>query len=166
MTTSTDTYRRELVQALRMCNVPPDRIGEIVAEVESHVADTGEDPREAFGPARDYAAGFSRPRSRGSVAALVALVLLGALCGFLIAEGVFGLVRDESALGLPAWVALTAGVLLWIPPILAQLRRNAPVHDPRSGRPITPGPAAVVLGMSAFLAVLALACWGLAVLTT
>jgi hypothetical protein len=166
MTTSTDTYRRELVQALRMGNVPPERIGEIVAEVESHVADTGEDPREAFGPARDYAAGFGHPRSRGSVAALAALVLLGALCGFLLAEGVFGLVRDEAVLGMPAWVALTAGAVLWIPALLAQLRRNLPVRDPRTGRPITPGPVAVAVGMSAFLAVLALACWGLAVLTT
>jgi hypothetical protein len=66
MTSATGTYRRELVQALRLHDVPPERIGEIVAEVESHVADTGEDPREAFGPARDHAAGSSGPRSRGA----------------------------------------------------------------------------------------------------
>ena len=60
MTRATETHRRELVQALRLHDVPPERIGEIVAEVESHVADTGEDPREAFGPARDYAAGHGR----------------------------------------------------------------------------------------------------------
>ncbi|MGR6966888.1 hypothetical protein ACU610_20735 [Geodermatophilus sp. URMC 61] len=78
----------------------------------------------------------------------------------------FGLVRDEPALGMPAGVALTAGAVLWIPALVSQLRRNLPVRDPRDGRPITPGPAAVAVGTSAFLAVLAVACWGLAVLTS
>ena len=53
--TSTD-YTRRLILALRLKDVPGDRIGEIVAEVESHVADTGEDPVEAFGTPRAYAA--------------------------------------------------------------------------------------------------------------
>ncbi|WP_448611009.1 hypothetical protein [Geodermatophilus sp. URMC 60] len=127
MTTSTDTYRRELVQALRAGNVPPERIGEIVAE-ESHVADTGEDPREAFGPARDYAAGFRRTRSRWFVAALVSPTLPGALCGFLIVVGMIGLVDGEPALGLPAWVVLTAGLVLWIPVLVAVLRGSVPVR--------------------------------------
>lgn len=29
--------------------MPRDRIGEAIAEVETHTADTAEDPREAFG---------------------------------------------------------------------------------------------------------------------
>jgi hypothetical protein len=149
-------------------NVPPERIGEIVAEVESHVAGTGEDPREAFGPARDYAAGFSHPRSWGSVAAQAAPAVLSALCGFLIAVGIVGLVDGESrpVFGLPAGVTLAAGVTLWIPVLVMELRRNRPVPDPRTGRPITPGPAAAAVGGTAFLAVLALACWGLAVPTS
>ena len=163
MTTSTETYRRELVQWLRAGHVPPERIGEIVAEVESHVADTGEDPREAFGPARDYAAGFRHSRSRGSEVALVAPAFL---CGFLVVVGMIGLVDGESVFGLPAWVALTAGLVLWIPALVDVLRRTAPVRDPRTGRLITAGPAAVALGMNATLAVIALACWGLAVLTS
>jgi hypothetical protein len=65
MSADLTTYRRELILALRMRELPGDRIGEIVAEVESHVADTGEDPHEAFGPAREYAAHVSgRPRAR------------------------------------------------------------------------------------------------------
>jgi hypothetical protein len=166
MTTSTDTYRRELVQALRAGNVPPEQIGEIVAEVESHVADTGEDPREAFGPAREYAAGFRRPRGRWFVAVLGSPILPGALCGFLTVVGVVGLVEGEPALGLPAWVVLTAGLVLWIPVLVAVLRGSRPVRDPRTGRLITPGPAVVALGMSASLAVLTVASWGLAVLTS
>jgi hypothetical protein len=166
MTTGTDTYRRELVQALRAGNVPPERIGEIVAEVESHVADTGEDPREAFGPAREYAAGFRRPRSRWSAAARPAPTLLGALCGFLVAVGIIGLVDGEPAFGLPAWVVLAAGLVLWIPALVVVLRESVPVPDPRTGRWITAGPAATAVGMSGTLVAVAVACWGLAVLTS
>ena len=166
MTSSTDTYRRELVPALRAANVPPERIGEIVAEVESHVADTGEDPREAFGPARDYAAGFRRPRSRCSVAASVATTLLFALCGFLVAVGIIGLVDGEPAFEQSAWVVLAAGLVLWIPALVVALRRSVPVPDPRTGRWITAGPAANVVGMSGVLVAVAVACWGLAVLTS
>lgn len=49
-------YRQALMLALRLRDVPGDRIGEILAEVESHVSDTGENPTEAFGPPREYAA--------------------------------------------------------------------------------------------------------------
>ena len=166
MTTSTDSYRRELVTALRMRHVPPERIGEIVAEVESHVADTGEDPREAFGPARDYAAGFRRPRSRASVAASVAPTLLCALSGFFVAVGIIGLVDGEPAFGLPAWVVLAAGLVLWIPVLVSVLRQSVPVPDPRTGRWITAGPAVTAVGMSGALVAIAVACWGLAVLTS
>ena len=165
MTTSTDTYRRELVQALRAGNVPPERIGEIVAEVESHVADTGEDPREAFGPAREYAAGFRRPRSRSEQASFWALIALSALCGWLISRGVFGLVRDEPLHGLPAGVVFAIGWLLWILPVVAQTRGQAPVPDPRTGRSMTAGRRAVVISMTIFLAVLTGLTWLLAVLT-
>ena len=166
MTTGTDTYRRELVQALRLRNVPPERIGEIVAEVESHVADTGEDPREAFGPAPEYAAGFRHPRSRASVAASVARAVLYALCGFLVAVGIIGLVDGEPAFGLAAWVVLAAGLALWVPALVVVVRRSVPVPDPRTGRWITTGPAATAVGMVGTLVAVAVGCWWLAVLTS
>ncbi|NEK58904.1 hypothetical protein GCU56_13620 [Geodermatophilus sabuli] len=159
MTTSTDSYRRDLVLALRMGNVPPDRIGEIVAEVESHVADTGESPVEAFGPPREYAAGFARPRRAGDVVSLLVLTGFGAACGWLLATGVVGTVRGETFLGFPAWTALVLGALLWIPPLLASVRRNASIRDPRTGGFLAPPPAAVVLTMSGFLALLTLGLW-------
>ena len=165
MTTSTDSYRRELVTALRMRHVPPERIGEIVAEVESHVADTGESPVEAFGPAKQYAAGFAGPRPRGAWTAGVVLGLLGAACGWLIATGVFGLVHDESVAGLPAWVAVAVGALLWVPALFSQVRRQAPVPDPRTGGRLTPGPGTVVLVMSGFILALTAATWLVAALT-
>ncbi len=58
-------YETELVMALRVQRVPGERIGEVVAEVQAHVADSGEDPTVAFGPAQQYAKQFeSGPRRR------------------------------------------------------------------------------------------------------
>ena len=38
MTASTDTYRRDLLTALERRDVDPERICQVLAEVESHVA--------------------------------------------------------------------------------------------------------------------------------
>lgn len=42
-------YLENLTIQLRLLEVPGDRIGQILAEVETHVADTGSDPVAAFG---------------------------------------------------------------------------------------------------------------------
>lgn len=44
MTASIGKYTNDLLFALRMRDVPGDRIGEVIAEVESHVAETGRRP--------------------------------------------------------------------------------------------------------------------------
>ena len=166
MTTDTATYRRDLVLALRARHVPGDRIGEIVAEVESHVAETGEHPVEAFGPPKDYAASIA-PTTRGSRVVLWALTLSGLAVGWLVATSVFDLaVGDAKGLpaGVPAWVALLVAVLLWIPAVLVQMRRNARVRDPRTGEWITPSPRWVPVVMGGFLLVLGGAVWLLTLL--
>ncbi|HET9658282.1 MAG TPA: hypothetical protein VFP72_23220, partial [Kineosporiaceae bacterium] len=50
-----DPWREALVLQLRLARVRGDRIGEVLAEVESHCAESGESPAEAFGDAEDYA---------------------------------------------------------------------------------------------------------------
>jgi hypothetical protein len=60
VSTNLDEYRQQLVVALRTYHVPAARIGEAVAEVESHLADTGEDPVDAFGEPDEYARALSR----------------------------------------------------------------------------------------------------------
>ena len=55
MTTAVDAYQQQLLLALRLRDVPGPRIAEVLAEVGSHVADTGEDPTAAFGAPEDYA---------------------------------------------------------------------------------------------------------------
>lgn len=56
MVTLDRKYREELVLALRARDVSGERVGDVLAEVETHVAATGEDPSVAFGSPRDYAA--------------------------------------------------------------------------------------------------------------
>lgn len=51
-----EKYRDELLVALRMHEISGERVGEVLAEVEAHVLETGEDPVEAFGQPREYAA--------------------------------------------------------------------------------------------------------------
>lgn len=151
MTTETSTSRRDLVLALRMRRVPAERIGEIVAEVESHGVDTGEDPVDAFGRPREYAASIA-PAPRGSRAAAWALALSGAAVGWLVATSVFDLVEGEGKglpAGLPAWVGLVVAVLLWIPAVVAQMRRNDRVRDPRTGEWLTPSPRWIPVTMGA-----------------
>lgn len=166
MTTETSTYRRDLVLALRMRHVPGDRIGDIVAEVESHVADTGEDPVEAFGPPREYAASIA-PATRGSRLTAWALTLSGAAVGWLIAVSVVQLVQGEAKGlpgGVPAWLALLVAVLLWIPAVVVQTRRNSRVRDPRTGEWLTPSNRWVPVVMGGFLIVLGAAVWLVAAL--
>ncbi|GAB3684227.1 HAAS signaling domain-containing protein [Saccharopolyspora tripterygii] len=50
-----DKYTDDLHRALRFHEISGDRTGEVLAEVEAHVAETGEDPVDAFGKPRDYA---------------------------------------------------------------------------------------------------------------
>ncbi|MER7076974.1 hypothetical protein SAMN02982929_05988 [Saccharopolyspora kobensis] len=83
-----EKYRDELLVALRMHEISGERVGEVLAEVEAHVRETGEDPVEAFGKPRQYAAqvaeqldGSTGKRSTMEVAisalATAALVMFG-----------------------------------------------------------------------------------------
>lgn len=142
MSTPTDTYRRELLTALRMRGVHPDRIGEALAEVDSHVAESREDPAEAFGPPRTYAesfpkrdadAGFATRAVRGGLTALA-----GAISGVLGATGVVGVVRGEDALGGPAALVLIVGLVAAAVGCVALAGRAGVVHDPRTRMAVDP----------------------------
>jgi hypothetical protein len=129
VTTDLDTYRQHLVVALRMCDVPADRIGEAVAEVESHVADTGEDPVAAFGEPTEYARrlteSLGRPAS-GSAGWLNFAVAVAAFASAGVATT--ALLNGDpvpAAVGVVALVALA----VWLH------RRHATdrIVDPRTG---------------------------------
>ncbi|PKW12682.1 hypothetical protein A8926_0158 [Saccharopolyspora spinosa] len=59
-------HRDELLIALRMHEISGERVGEVLAEVEAHVTETGEDPVEAFGRPREYAAQVAEQLDRNT----------------------------------------------------------------------------------------------------
>ena len=50
-----EAYLSELAASLQMRGADSARTSEAVAEVESHLSESGEDPMEAFGPPDEYA---------------------------------------------------------------------------------------------------------------
>ncbi len=142
----------DLLLALRLRDVPGPRIGEVLAEAESHVAETGEDPRQAFGEPDEYADRVAEalgvPTSGGgtwrqlvrslSWRDLAGAAVIGVTC-FLLADGLWSLGAGEpGAFGLPAG-PVTAVAALVLAAYVAHLVRTSrrepgdPVIDPRTG---------------------------------
>lgn len=113
-------WRDDLIVQLRLKDVPGDRIGDILLEVESHIRETGETPEEAFGPAKAYAETYVRanPPRREQASSIPQLILIGAssFAGtYLLSDGALSLGRGVDAiLGLSAWVTLLIGLALLV----------------------------------------------------
>ena len=116
--TSLRDYTQALTIQLRLREIPGRMIGQIVAEVESHVRETGEDPVEAFGQPGSYSAQFApglararvsqrrgAVRARPRASAAVAVTVVGCLMLF---KGLFSL-NDAvpiTAKAILSWVAV------------------------------------------------------------
>lgn len=111
-----ESWLEAFVLEQRLRGVPGDRIGDALAVVESHVAESGEGAREAFGDPKEYARSLTENRpgeglDRGFAAGL-GLALLGMLV---------------TLAGVQAWIAgdpaveLTAGWLATVVVVLAVL---------------------------------------------
>ena len=59
MNQSTDQYIPRLVGELRRRGVPGEVVGDVVAQVESHLAEAGGDPGSSFGSPAEYAAAIA-----------------------------------------------------------------------------------------------------------
>ncbi len=151
MTTQVRPYSKELLYALRMRDVPGPRIAEVLAEVDSHVRETGEDPREAFGAPKQYAAEVSaalgvrvKPLWRTVLSWTTALYALGGSAGswFFLDGALAAIAHERGALGLPAMASLMLGaaILLALAVGLVRLAHqpDTQVLDPRSGADMTP----------------------------
>lgn len=148
MRTDAETYRQELLLALRLRDLPGPHIAEALAELDSHLAETGEDPRQAFGPPREYAAqvagargGSGRPGLRGVLAAVrpaeVVIALLALAGGWLLADGVFAAGADrDSSIGLVGGASCALGVALLLA-TSALVRRTSRERDDRVRHPVT-----------------------------
>lgn len=136
--TSLTEYRGELILALRLKDVPGDRIGEIVAEVESHISDTGENPSEAFGTPREYAASLTAEHRSGPWWSTALTVIWSFAAGWLVAQGLFAVLLDDSYLGRSGWLWIALGLAIGVPGALAVRRRSTRVADPRTGEDMVP----------------------------
>ncbi|WP_341395350.1 hypothetical protein [Arthrobacter sp. G119Y2] len=104
-------YSEDLRDALEFRGVPDEAVTQIVREVESHVAESGEDPAMAFGQPGDYAGNFA-PRSRlvRFRALLISSVILAGGGAYVLISGVFGLLSPSATLwGLPPWARIVLG---------------------------------------------------------
>lgn len=151
-------YLDDLVLELRLLEVPGERIGHILAEAESHLAESGEAPEDVFGPVRAYARELALaegqplpkvPESRSTLALVfgamttanwVVLVVSFALTAVgmsALLNGVLSWFFDvEPYFGLPSWLLVVVGAVL-IAAFLGYVRKLAdPVVDPRSGRQV------------------------------
>jgi hypothetical protein len=145
------TYQQQLLLALRLHNIPGPRIAEALAEVDSHVAETGEDPYEAFGPPREYAQQLSGVLGGDGDIGWLSLVrsvtwrdgavVLAFLTGSALLFQSVSRVGDDDFLGLPAvaglaGLALLVALVAWV---IRRLHREAdPVLDPRTGTDMAP----------------------------
>ncbi|MEV0703443.1 hypothetical protein AB0I53_36775 [Saccharopolyspora sp. NPDC050389] len=138
MMTLDKKYRDELTIALRMHEISGRRVGEVLAEVEAHVAETGEDPVEAFGRPREYAAQVAAQLDRAtgkrstmevvaSGAAVAALAMFGS--DYLL-DGLFAdtatipyTLKDTVAL-LTMLVLFVAGTMLFFLAFTAKARNQ------------------------------------------
>ncbi|KAA9110732.1 HAAS signaling domain-containing protein [Microbacterium rhizomatis] len=108
-----EKYTQQLMLALRLRDVPGEVIGDAIAQVESHIAETGEDPVAAFGPAREYAASFggeTAPARRWPW--YIVNWLVGFLFGCVLIIGVFGQMRGEEVFwGFHPIIAIVVGAV-------------------------------------------------------
>ncbi len=111
--TTAAEWQRRFVSELRAKDVPGTVIGDALAEVDAHCADSGQRPLDAFGDPETYAASVAGARGPASTRTGVRyLRLAGRAAGILV--GVFAATAgaDGIAAGGPAMI--TAGTLLTI----------------------------------------------------
>ncbi|WAP51773.1 hypothetical protein OL239_18920 [Arthrobacter sp. ATA002] len=135
-------YSHDLRDALEFRGVPAEAATQIVREVESHTAESGEDPVAAFGQPGDYADNFA-PRSRlvRFWALVISSVVLAGGGAYVLISGVFGLLSPSSTLwGLPPWVRVilgAAGIAAFVVLVLmagARSKRSASSWRAEAGR--------------------------------
>ncbi len=70
-TTDDKAWQEEFALALRLTDATGAEVGEALAEVEAHLADSGQSAADAFGDPRAYAASLPVPKRRPTVASVL-----------------------------------------------------------------------------------------------
>ncbi len=153
MTTEVQTYSNELLFALRMRGVPGPKIAEALAEMHSHLTETGESPRESFGSPQAYAdeiaAALGGPDSsvplwRSILTWSTAAYGIGGWVGtWLLLDGLRAATSGQRApLHLPASASVLLGLAMLAALAVAfgrlARRPDTQVLDPRTGEDMTP----------------------------
>jgi hypothetical protein len=97
-----EAWLRDFALLLRVRGADGARIGDVLAEVEAHCADSGQTPREAFGEPADYAASLHLPTTKPTNwTTTVILPVLGLVIGINLTLG--------AVLHWSSGVAITVG---------------------------------------------------------
>ncbi len=134
------TWRDDLIVHLRMKDVPGDRIGDILLEVESHLRQTGETPLEAFGQAKEYAdaqlAMNPRIAPEGTSIAMLTGIGLASFAGAaLYASGIIAIGKDgDTWFGLNPWLPFLTGAVILVAGLM--LLPADLVRHPETGAPL------------------------------
>lgn len=129
-------WRDALVFHLRMDDVPGDRIGDILLEVESHLAESGETPEDAFGDPKAYAQSRvtdadKEPDGLG-IFIIIALSFFGSMS---YVSGAMGAGRESTSVyGINPWMLLVIGAALLL--ITALRLPDDLMRHPRTGKPM------------------------------
>jgi hypothetical protein len=158
MTTLDRKYRDELLLALRLRDISGARVGEVLAEVEAYVAETGEAPATAFGTPKEYAAKVAAQLSPKSgkpsaphamagalITGMLAYIGVGALMSGLWPDGpVVLLTMADVMTGIIFLALITTSILLLF----------------RAAADVTRGKLFGMLGCCAFVAAIATVIFG------
>ena len=128
-----EKYTAALVKELREKEVAGRVIGDAVAQVESHIAEGGEDPTEVFGTPREFAKQLARRRKKSMgwplYVASAILTLGGAL---LLLKGIFGVIQNQPLIwGIPPLVGIIVGSFAIVAWIILMVVATDPIKDPR-----------------------------------
>lgn len=113
------TYLAQLTRALQLEGVEGRRAGEFIAEIDSHLAETGADPVDEFGPPFALAAELAqRPDSRrpGWIPPLTVVWILALLVCLVLVVAGDAVMRGWDDRGIPVrlagivWVATVMGL--------------------------------------------------------
>lgn len=135
MTNTFSTYESRLILSLRMLDVPGDKIGQIVAEVQAHVAETGEDPEAAFGAPDEYAKQFDGgAKARGAFhkASFIGIPLIAG-GAFVFVQSVFAFAKPDDVPGYPSVLGM---LLIAIVLVAAGFYFQVGTLDPRQADPV------------------------------
>jgi len=129
----------EFTNELQLRHVDDQQIKDAVLSVREHLADSGDDPRTAFGHARDYAASLSLPtRDEGfSRAGLLTAIILAVASFLTFGITVTRWVGGDDTLAVIFWTIVGATVLLaasvWLTVGIARHVVDAAIRERFSG---------------------------------